>query len=226
MTPDPAVVAAMAPALERVRALQATRLGVVLDAPIPRLGDADSPLGNLFADAQREGSGADVAINNNVRGGLRADLAEGELTFGRLYDAFPFDNRLVTVTLTGAELATVVADELRRNRPGALAISGARVRASCSASGALEIDLQRSSGAPIGADERLTVAAMDSLVAGAVFASVRPAGGFAVPRPGTPVMREVVEDWLRKHGGRLDASEFADASNPRWNYGVAGCLAE
>jgi 5'-nucleotidase len=224
--PDPAVVAAMAPALERVRALQATRLGVVLDAPIPRIGDADSPLGNLFADAQREGSGADVAINNNVRGGLRADLAEGEVTLGRLYDAFPFDNRLATVTLTGTELETLVADEIRRNRPGALAISGARVRVSCSTSGELEIDLRRSSGAAIAADERLTVAAMDSLVAGAVFASVRPAGGFGVPPLDTPVMREVVEDWLREHGARFDPSELADGSNPRWDYGVAGCPAE
>ena len=77
VTPDPAVVAAMAPALERVRALQATPLGVTLDTPLPRSVDAESPLGNLFADALREETGADVAINNNVRGGLRADLAEG-----------------------------------------------------------------------------------------------------------------------------------------------------
>jgi 5'-nucleotidase len=129
VAPDPDVVAAMAPALERVRALQATALGVVLAAPIPRTRGVDSPLGNLFADAQRERTGADVAINNNVRGGLRADFAAGELTFGRLYDVFPFDNRLVTVTITSGALEAVVADELRRNRPGALSISGARVRA-------------------------------------------------------------------------------------------------
>ena len=104
VTPDAAVAAAMAPELERVRALQAATLGVILDTPILRARDAESPLGNLFADAQRERTGADVAINNNVRGGLRADLPQGPLTLGRLYDAFPFDNRLVTVTLTGAEL--------------------------------------------------------------------------------------------------------------------------
>ena len=103
--PIPSVVAAMAPALERVRALQATPLGVTLDTPLPRSGDAESPLGNLFADALREQTGADVAINNNVRGGLRTDLPEGALTFGRLYDVFPFDNRLLTVTLSGADLA-------------------------------------------------------------------------------------------------------------------------
>jgi 2',3'-cyclic-nucleotide 2'-phosphodiesterase (5'-nucleotidase family) len=218
VVPDTAVVEAMAPALARVHELQAAPLGVVLDTPIPRAGDEESPLGNLFADAQRARTGADVAINNNVRGGLRADLPAGALTFGRLYAAFPFDNRVVTVTLTGAELRALVADELRRNRPAALAISGARVRTSCTADGELEIDLRRASGEPIGADEGLAVAAMDSLVAGAVFASVRPAGGFGVPPADTPVMREVVEDWLREHGGHLDTGRFVDPSGPRWQY--------
>src|SRR5262245_28208844 len=47
LTADPAIEAAMAPALARVRALRAAPLGVVLDTPIPRAGVPDSPLGNL-----------------------------------------------------------------------------------------------------------------------------------------------------------------------------------
>ena len=227
VTADSAVVVAMAPELERVRALQATTLGVILDTPLLRARDAESPLGNLFADAQRERMGADVAINNNVRGGLRADLPEGALTFGRLYDAFPFDNRLVTVTLTGAELGAVVAGEVRRNRPGALAISGARVHAACTAGGTLEVELRRASGEAIGPDERVVVAAMDSLVAGAVFAPARPPAGFGVPPQDAPVMREVVEDWLRERGGRLASSQFAAPNQPRWSDAeAAACLAE
>ena len=161
--------------------------------------------------------GADVAINNNVRGGLRTDLPEGALTFGRLYDTFPFDNRLVNVTLSGADLRRVFADEVRRNRRGALGISGVRVRATCSRSG-LAIDLFRHSGEPIGADERVVVVAMHSLVFGAVFASVALPDGARVPQMDAPVMREVVEDWLRQRGGRLNASEFVDASYGRWQY--------
>ncbi len=225
VTPDPAVVAAMAPALERVRALQATPLGVTLDTPLPRSGDAESPLGNLFADALREETGADVAINNNVRGGLRTDLAEGPLTFGRLYDVFAFDNRLLTVTLSGADLETVLADEVRRNRPGALGISGVHVQVRCSPDG-LDVALFRPSGEPIGADERLVTVAMDSLVLGFVFASVRPAEGIRVPQD-APVMREVVEDWLRKRGGHLNANQFMNPKHKRWEYlspDVAGCV--
>ena len=86
--------------LARVRALQATPLGIVLGETLRRTGDPESPLGNLFADAFRDAMpGADVALNSNSRGGLRADLPAGALTFGRLYEAFPFDNRLVTLTL-------------------------------------------------------------------------------------------------------------------------------
>ena len=128
--PDPAVVEAMAPALRRVRDLQATTLGVSVEAPIRRAGDPGSPLGNLFADALREAlPGADVAVVNNATRGLRADLPDGPMTFGRLYDVFPFDNRLSRITLAGADLNRWLAEEIRQGRRRALGISGVRVRA-------------------------------------------------------------------------------------------------
>ena len=218
LAPDPAIEAAMAPALARVHALQATPLGVVLDTPIPRLGAPDSPLGNLFADAQRERAGAEVAINNNVRGGLRADLPAGPLTLGRLYDVFPFDNRLLTITITGAQLRAVLADEVRRNRRGALALSGVEAHVACSAAGELDVEIVRTNGAPLGADERVTVAAIDQLVLGPVFAAVPSAA--QTMSAGKPLLRETVEDWFREHGGHLAASDFAHADRPRWQLAV------
>jgi len=225
VAPDATIEAAMAPALARVRALQAAPLGVVLDAPIPRAGVPDSPLGNLFADAQRERAGADVAINNNVRGGLRADLPAGPLSFGRLYDVFPFDNRLLTLAITGAELRAVLVGEVLRNRRGALALSGVEARVACSAAGELEVEVVRANGAPLGAEERVTVAATDSLVLGPVFAAV-PAAAHAASA-GAPLMRQSVEDWLRAHAGHLAASDFANAARPRWQFAsddLAACL--
>ncbi|HEY4120118.1 MAG TPA: 5'-nucleotidase C-terminal domain-containing protein [Byssovorax sp.] len=216
LSSDAAIEAAMAPALARVHALQAVPLGVVLDTPIPRAAAPDSPLGNLFADAQRERAGADVAINNNVRGGLRADLPAGPLVFGRLYDVFPFDNRLLTLTITGAELRAVLADAVRRNRRGALALSGVEARVACSATGELDVEVVRANGAPLGADERVTVAALDSLVLGPVFAAV-PSAAHAVSA-GAPLMRQTVEDWLRARGGHLTASDFVHAERPRWRF--------
>src|SRR5439155_693505 len=82
---DPAIVPAMAAALQRVHQLQATPLGVSLDAPIQRAGTLGSPLGNLFAAALRAAvPGADVAAVNNATRGLRTDLPEGPVTFGEI----------------------------------------------------------------------------------------------------------------------------------------------
>jgi 5'-nucleotidase len=217
VNPDSAVAHAMEPVLQRVRALQATPLGVRLDTPIRREGDLESPLGNLFADALRESvAGADVAVNNNAAGGLRADLPEGPLTFGRLYDVFPFDNRLLRFTLTGAELRRVFVEEIRRGRRGALGISGVRLRATCPGD-TLSVDLLRTSGVPIDDAERLVVVAMDSLASGVVFAPVRPPGGFSVPED-APVLREVVEDWFRRRAGHLTSRQFIDPDDRRWEY--------
>ena len=212
VTPSTSVAAAMAPALARVRSLQAQPLGVVLDSPISRIGDLESALGNLFADALRAETGADIAVNNNLRGGLRADLPAGPLTFGSFYDVFPFDNRLLTVRVTGAALAQSLIDEVRRGRRGTLGLSGVHVRVSCR-KGRLDVELRRANGQPIGADEELTVAALDTLVQRGILAPAVNGAAIDVPAD-APVMRELVEDWLRRQG-HLDAAEFQAA---RWEY--------
>ena len=197
VTPDPVVAQAMAPALQRVHELQATTLGVSLDAPIRRVGDLGSPLGNLFADALRDAvPGADVAVINNATGGLRADLPDGPVTFGRLYDVFPFDNRVVRVTLSGAELGRWLAGEIRQGRRGALGISGVEVRASCLADG-IHVDLLRATGRQVRGEDRLLVVTIGSPTLSGSLASAAPAGGVG-PTDNAHVVREVVEDWFRR----------------------------
>jgi 5'-nucleotidase len=227
---DEAVNRAMGPALARVRDLQATPLGVIVDAPMRRAADPESAVGNLFADALRESlTGVDVAISNNWLGGLRADLPDGALTFGRLYDVFPFDNRVVRLTLTGDELRRVLADEFkRRRRAGTLAISGVQVKGGCVAEDPNEISLElfQSNGNRISGDERLVVATMDSLMTGLILAKT-PVGATMTVSPQAPIVREVVEDWLRLHGGHIGPEQFIDPENPRWELAGmtrAGCL--
>jgi 2',3'-cyclic-nucleotide 2'-phosphodiesterase (5'-nucleotidase family) len=199
VTPDPAIVQAMAPARERVRRLQATTLGVSLDVPIRRAGDFGSPLGNLFAHALREAvPGADVAVINNAARGLRADLSDGPITFGRLYDVFPFDNRVVKVTLTGAELGRWLAIEIREGRRNELGISGVGMRATC-LEGGIHIDLRRGVGQPIHDEDRLLVVTIGGPTLSGRVASAVPLGG-AGPAENAPVVREVVEDWFRGLG--------------------------
>ena len=37
------------------------------------------------------------------------------------------------------------------------------------------------------------------------------------PRGLFPLVREAVEDWLRRRGGRLEADQFVDPDHRRWN---------
>ena len=194
---DPAIVAAMAPALRRVRDLQATPLGVSLDAPVPRIGPFGSPLGNLFATALREAAGADVAAVNNAGRGLSTDLAAGPLTLGRLYGVFPFDNRIARITLTGAEFARWLMGEIQQGRRGSLGISGVEVRTSCHRDG-LHVDLFRGA-ARINDEEKLVAVAIGAPTPSGGLASPAVLGGVG-PIGNAPIAREVVEDWFRRLG--------------------------
>ncbi len=46
--------------------------------------------------------GAQVAFHNT--GGVRATLGSGSVTYGDVYECFPFDNELIVCTLTGSQL--------------------------------------------------------------------------------------------------------------------------
>lgn len=213
VTPDPAIVQAMAPALQRVQTLQATTLGASLEVPIRRAGDLGSPLGNLFADALRDAvPGADVAVVSNAARGLRADLPDGPITFGRLYDVFPFDNRVVRITLTGAELGRWLAAEVRQGRRGALGISGVGVRATCLVDD-IHLDLLRTVGRPIHDEDRLLAVTIGAPTLSGSLASAAPPGGVG-PTENAPVVREVVEDWFRRLG-RLAQGQLDDAIHRR-----------
>jgi 5'-nucleotidase len=212
---DPAIDAILAPEIARVAELKARPLGVVLETPIGRGSGAESPLGNLFTEALLHAvPGADISFNNTF-GGLRADLPKGPLTFGRLFETFPFDNLVVSFTLTGGGLERVLAERLRRPRdlPG---IAGLRVRATCDA-GAIDIGLIRPTGHTVGDDETVTVATADFLASGGdgMFAAVTPAQGLAIEQTGQ-LLRDVVAEWLARRGGSLRAAELIDIGTPRW----------
>jgi len=86
----------------------------------------EMPLGLLIADAQLfaesdpSAGGAEIALMNP--GGIRADLLiasssageePGEVTFGEVFAVQPFNNALVTMTLTGAQLEAVLEEQFR-----------------------------------------------------------------------------------------------------------------
>ena len=211
---DQAVARSIAPAVKAAESQKQMPLGVMLPAPIRRAGSGDSPLGNLFADAYRAGApGADVAINN-TSGGLRADLPAGPLTYGGVFEVMPFDNRLVTFHLTGAELRKVLSTQISRN-PALVGMSGVHARVTCER-GTVNVGMLRPNGAPIADNERLLIATSDFLATGGdgIFVPVTPADGFMTRDIG--LLRDVVVDTLRKRGGTLREDQLVDAKNPRW----------
>ncbi len=207
--PDVSVLAAMQPELERVHRWRNVPLGITLETPVPRNRDGvESPLGNLFADAIRAAvPGADVAIGMGARrGGLRADLPEGALTRGPLYDVFPFDNRVATLALTGAQLRQALAAEIARGRRRFPSVSGVRVRVTCEGDRP-QIEIVRPSGAPIGATETLIVAMTDFFGSRVRFGS--PATQPRTALASAPLVRDAAASWLTARGGRLRAADLA-----------------
>jgi 5'-nucleotidase len=217
-----AVAAALEPELARVRALRAEPLGVVADAPITRGTGLDGALGNLFAEALLAAvSDADVALGYGAgRGGLRADLAEGPLTFGQAYDVFPFDNRITRVALTTAQLERVIDGQLplwidgRRGLPG---VAGLRVTIECTDTGA-EARLISESGGAVAAGEPL-VLAMASNTVGRFAATALPGEPEILATELPVLVRDAVAGWLHARGGHLAPAEFVG----RWQLPPASC---
>lgn len=93
----------------------------------------ESALGDRIADAQHwatsDVQGAQIAFMNP--GGIRADLifdnqdadeAPGEVTFGEVFTVQPFQNTLVTMNLTGAQIDTLLEQQFDNPTPGAMRV--------------------------------------------------------------------------------------------------------
>ncbi|HEX2834041.1 MAG TPA: 5'-nucleotidase C-terminal domain-containing protein [Thermoanaerobaculia bacterium] len=123
MTPDTRVAATVEPFLKRVAAKRDEKLGVSATAMLKRSYSGESALGNLIADAMRETSGAEIAFMNS--GGIRADLPEGELTYGDIFAVSPFDNYPAIVIMTAEQIKEMLRLTTSGNR-GILQTSGIR----------------------------------------------------------------------------------------------------
>ncbi len=83
----------------------------------PENRGGESTLGNLVADVQLWSLNQDRPANSQVAiafmnpGGLRADLASGEVTYREAADVQPFANTLVTLNLTGAQVKQVLEEQ-------------------------------------------------------------------------------------------------------------------
>ncbi len=180
--------AALDPFLEAARAEHERSLGVTLQAPLERSRDAQSPFGAAAAQSLRHAARSDFGLVN--QGSLRVDLPAGPLVYGQLYEALPFDDRLVVVTATGAEIAGLVR-ALERAGKGRAQLAGL-----VGDGGAWHT----CSGAPLEARRRYTVAMNEFLAGGGDGAALVTRG---IPRSRIAVregawLRDLFLAWLRE----------------------------
>lgn len=110
LTPNPQVAALVTQAADKVAPLVNRVIGnAAADILRAESSAGESALGNLIADAQRAAMATDVAFMNP--GGIRADLFGGEVTWGELFTIQPFNNDLVRMELTGAQIVTLLQQQ-------------------------------------------------------------------------------------------------------------------
>jgi 5'-nucleotidase len=174
---DPAQVALVESYRALAKPLMNRPAGSLVE-PLPntRTPAGESPTGLLIADAMREGvSNAlgqpiDVALMNP--GGVRSDFPRsGEVTYGDIFTVQPFGNDLVALTLTGAQIEAVLAQQF--GQPGrsdmVLQVSDGfsfRWRRDAAGAGALVPGSVRVNGAPLEPGKSYRVATNNFLATG------------------------------------------------------------
>lgn len=164
---DPALAAYIAPYAAKIKASFGQPL---VKAPLGlfrgRRGE-ENLLGYWVADTMREA--AQHALDAPVRfaitnaGGLRANLRPGQLRVEDIYELMPFENELVVVELTGAEVIQVLRESLLRR--GGEPCSGVRVKVDGTPAKAT-LTVTWADGSPIDPAETVKVATTDYLYGG------------------------------------------------------------
>jgi 5'-nucleotidase len=119
---DPEVQQVLQPyTLEMNRAIQLGRYIAFAPQSIRRFsrGYGDSQLGDVVAEAMQRRNRVEAQFGLTNTLGIRADIQPGPVTIEMMYNIFPFENTIVTMTLSGREvinLADYVA--LRSARRG------------------------------------------------------------------------------------------------------------
>ncbi|GIH88589.1 bifunctional metallophosphatase/5'-nucleotidase [Planobispora rosea] len=123
VAPDPEISAFVQTWKDRVSTVANKPIGkITADIVNTAVASGESPLGNLIADGQlaatRTGGNAQIALMNP--GGVRASLTyasspagegDGVVTYGEAFTVQPFNNLVQVVTLTGAQLKTVLEEQ-------------------------------------------------------------------------------------------------------------------
>jgi 2',3'-cyclic-nucleotide 2'-phosphodiesterase (5'-nucleotidase family) len=140
----------------------------------------------------RESAGANVAIQNN--GGIRTTIPKGKITLEQVYMLMPFDNNLMTMDLTGAQIIDIL--EQNAKTEGMLQVSGLKVVYDMAAAEGSRVKELAIGGKPADRSRTYRVTTNDFLAAGGDRFGMFREGKNAVI--GDDV-RDAFLDYLKKH---------------------------
>ena len=204
VVPDAKVQAIVDAALARANERRGEKLGVTLTATMTKAYGSESAEGDWFGDLMLAARpDADLALTNG--GGLRADIPAGELTYGRLFEAMPFDNKFALVRVGGKHVRRLLSSNLQRGG-GILSWGGLVAKARC-IGGKLVAEISIK-GKPLDDTATYTIVTSDFLASGGdgLFARLRlPQGSIQMT---DQVIRDAMADVLRKRGGSIDPKQI------------------
>jgi 5'-nucleotidase / UDP-sugar diphosphatase len=142
---------------------------VPLDADTTRLRAGETNLGDLFADAMRADSKADITIVNS--GSIRGDrlFPAGPLTRRTLIEMHPFNNAICTVRIPGRVVLAALNSGVSK-LPGTAGqfpqVSGLTMRVTLSAPAGNRVSDVRVGGQPLDLDKTYSVAISEYMLRG------------------------------------------------------------
>jgi 5'-nucleotidase len=215
LVPVPEVEAIAKLAAAEAEAQKLENLGVTLEGAFELERSVESPLSNLMTKALLDSFDADISIHN-VFGGIRSVLPAGELTYGAVYEMFPFDNVVTILDLSGRDLRRVIAMQANR-KPRLPGFSGMRVTVGCDGD-KMNVVMRLADGREIVDTDRIQVIANDFLALGGddILTPVIPVGGFELNLE-MPRTRDALIQWFKARPGTMDPADFRSIDTPKWN---------
>ena len=109
-----AIVAAYKKDLDKVVAHSDIALKISREDGSRAVRNRETLIGNIVADAYRTIANTDIAFVNG--GGIRADLPEGDITYGNIIKTHPFGNMLTSVKATGQQILDCLEHSVRHTQ--------------------------------------------------------------------------------------------------------------
>lgn len=97
-----------------------------LKGTFEKKNEEEHALGNFFTDFIRDVTGADVSIYNG--GGFRTIWKEGNISVANVFEMSPFDNNIVSFSMTGEELITMLKQTEESTTYGLYPVSGLKLQ--------------------------------------------------------------------------------------------------